>query len=108
MGIIKSIKFRDKLYMTLKMLEPDTQEYAHVLTNLRTYNRILKCCIRTAKHSTTNNFFTNTSNISNKPGAQSILFLTNQEKHIDWSQAQYEKGGGLLSGRASERKSEPK
>ena len=27
---------------------------------------------------------------------------------IDWSQVQYEKGGGLLSGRASERKSEPK
>ena len=49
MGILKSIKFRDKLYMTLKMSEPDTQEYAHVLTNLRTYNRILKCCIRTAK-----------------------------------------------------------
>ena len=49
MGILKSIKFRDKLYMTLKMSEPDTQEYANVLTNLRTYNRILKCCIRTAK-----------------------------------------------------------
>ena len=27
---------------------------------------------------------------------------------IDWSHAQYEKGGGLLSGKASERKSEPK
>ena len=49
MGILKSIKFRDNLYITLKMSEPDTQEYAHVLTNLRTYNRILKCCIRTAK-----------------------------------------------------------
>ena len=49
MGILKSIKFRDKLYMTLKMSEPDTQDYAHKLTNLRTYNRILKCCIRTAK-----------------------------------------------------------
>ena len=48
MGILKSIKFRDKLYMTLKMSEPDTQEYANVLTNLRTYNIILKCCIRTA------------------------------------------------------------
>ena len=31
MGILKSIKFRDKLYMTLKMSEPDTQEYAHGL-----------------------------------------------------------------------------
>ena len=49
MGILKSIKCRDKLYMTLKMPEPDTQEYAHKLTNLRTYNIILKCCIRTAK-----------------------------------------------------------
>ena len=49
MGILKSIRFRDKLYMTLKMSKPDTQEYANVLTNLRTYNIILKCCIRTAK-----------------------------------------------------------
>ena len=27
------------------MSEPDTQEYAHMLTHLRTYNIILKCCI---------------------------------------------------------------
>ena len=37
-----------------------------------------------------------------------ILFVYFHYSTIDWSQVQYEKGGGLLLGRASERKSEPK
>ena len=41
--------FKILIHFLLSMSEPDTQEYANVLTNLRTYNIILKCCIRTAK-----------------------------------------------------------
>ena len=42
------------------------------------------------------------------PSQHGFLKARSFNSTIDWSQAQYEKGGGLLSGRASERKSEPK
>jgi len=49
LGIIKSIKFRDKLYNKVKKLDPNTVEYFRSKTNLATYNRILKQCIRRRK-----------------------------------------------------------
>ena len=45
-GIIKSIKFRNKLYMKLKKTATNT-----ISTNLKTYNKILKTSIRAAKGS---------------------------------------------------------
>ena len=48
-GIIKSIKFRDNLYKTLKSTQTDTPEYANINTNFHTYNKILKKNIRLAK-----------------------------------------------------------
>jgi hypothetical protein len=46
---LKSIKFRDRLYTTLKSTPKATANYITLKQNLGTYNRILKCCIRNAK-----------------------------------------------------------
>ena len=49
LGIIKSIKFRDNLYKTLKSTQIDTPEHANIKTNFQTYNKIIKKNIRLAK-----------------------------------------------------------
>ena len=41
-GIIKSIKFRDKVYKQLKSILVNSQEYNTMKINLKTYNQILK------------------------------------------------------------------
>jgi len=48
-GIIKSIKYRDKLYLKLKKTSPSSEMYSARKINLQTYNRILKQSIRQAK-----------------------------------------------------------
>ena len=48
-GIINSIKFRDKLYKRVKCIPTTDILYETLTLNLRTYNRILKQMIRTAK-----------------------------------------------------------
>ena len=50
-GILKSIRFRDKLYSILKTTSRNCSEYNARKTNLQTYNRILKQNIRCAKRS---------------------------------------------------------
>ena len=40
--IIKSIKFRDKLYKQLKSIPVNSQEYNTMKINVKTYNQILK------------------------------------------------------------------
>lgn len=45
-GIIKSIKYRDKLYKSLKALHPDSIEYSNQKINLKTYNSILSKSIK--------------------------------------------------------------
>ena len=49
-GILKSLKFRDKLYQSMKKHSINTTEYLRHKQNLLTCNRILKCSIREAKH----------------------------------------------------------
>jgi exonuclease III len=57
-GIIRSIKYRDKLYS--KMRTARTDEHYHLYkTNLQTYNRILKQSIRNAKKLYYQNCFNN-------------------------------------------------
>ncbi len=41
-GIIKSVKYRDNLYLRLKHTDPKTASYLDIKTNLRTYNSILR------------------------------------------------------------------
>ena len=48
-GILKSIRFSDKLYNKLKLTNPVLREYEILYTNLQTYNKILKRSIREAK-----------------------------------------------------------
>jgi len=48
-GILNSIKHRDKLYVSLKSTSTDQKGYEAKRLKFQTYNRILKCCIRTAK-----------------------------------------------------------
>ena len=50
-GILRSIRFRDKLYKTLKTQTPFSESYNKYKINLQTYNRILKQNIRLAKKS---------------------------------------------------------
>jgi hypothetical protein len=59
-GIIRSIKYRDKLYTILKCTDPNDNSYQEKKLNLMNYNRILKQNIRLAKktyyHSCFENF----------------------------------------------------
>ena len=50
-GILNSIKFRDKLYMYLKLksLDPRTDYHHKTDSDLKSYNTILKKLIRQAK-----------------------------------------------------------
>ena len=48
-GILKSIAFRDKLYIKLKKTNLTSIDYNITKTNLCTYNKILRQCIRSAK-----------------------------------------------------------
>ena len=41
-GIIRSITFRDKLYLKMKLSPKDSAEYSVIKINLKTYNNILK------------------------------------------------------------------
>ena len=49
-GILKSIKYRDKLYKQIKITDRNSISYNTHKTNLSTYNRILKQSIRIAKN----------------------------------------------------------
>ena len=59
-GLLHSIQFRDKQYMKIKKSDPTSDEYVTLKTNLCTYNRILRNCIRIVKtnyyHSTFNKY----------------------------------------------------
>ena len=48
-GIIRSIRFRDKLYKDLKKTSSDDATFESKRINFQTYRSILKKCIRTAK-----------------------------------------------------------
>ena len=66
LGIIRSIKSRDKLYHKLKCCKPDSTQYNKNKVNLCTFNKILKKTIRSAKYSYYNNLFMKYKNDSKK------------------------------------------
>ena len=49
-GLLKSIKYRDKLYKQTLLTNPDLPEYHMLKINLKTYNGIRKRGFRMAKH----------------------------------------------------------
>ena len=48
-GLLKSIRYREKLYKKLKLTNPNSPNYDTIKTNLKTYNLILKKNIHSAK-----------------------------------------------------------
>lgn len=78
-GILKSIHFRDKLYSKLKATPIDDLNYNIKKTNLTTYNKILKQCIRQAKTSYYYKRFQNCKNDIKKTW-QTINELINRKK----------------------------
>ena len=57
MGIIRSIKFRDKLYVRFKQAPQNSEEYPVLKNNLRVFNSILKRTINEAKTKYYENLF---------------------------------------------------
>ena len=52
-GIIKSISYRDKLYVTLEKTNLNDPNYEHMKVNSQTYNKMIKQTIRLAEINTT-------------------------------------------------------
>ena len=48
-GLLRSIRYQDKLYKQLKLTNPNSPNYETISINLKTYNGILKTNIRAAK-----------------------------------------------------------
>ena len=48
-GLLKSIRFRDKMHLKLKFQGQIAEQYADLKTNIKTYNRIIKILIRKLK-----------------------------------------------------------
>ena len=65
-GIIKSIKYRDKLYKKLKMTHHESPDFTILKVNLKSFNTLLKKTIRAAKYMYYESTFTkNKTNIRN-------------------------------------------
>jgi dimeric dUTPase (all-alpha-NTP-PPase superfamily) len=93
-GLIKSIKFRDKLYQKLKKTSQESALYDQLKLNLGTYNKILRKAIREAqqlyyhskfnsyKNDIKNTWITIKSIINKSKGKQDIpdFFLINGTK----------------------------
>ena len=95
-GIIKSLKFRDKLYKEMRSLNTNSPSYATIKQNLTVYNQLLKKSIREAKTIYYNNEFNqNRSNMrkmwntiseiihKQKNNHTSIKKICFQEKYIN-------------------------
>ena len=48
-GLLKSIRFRDKMHLKLKSSRQTAEQYATLKTNIKTYNKIIKRLIRKHK-----------------------------------------------------------
>ena len=72
-GIIKSIRYRDKLYKKLKETHVNTPEYTTIKCNIKTYNCILKKSIRLAKSKYFEKCFDENKNDMKKHGSQLMI-----------------------------------
>ena len=48
-GLLKSIRFRDKMHLKLKSSRQTAEQYATLKTNIKTYNKIIKRLFRKLK-----------------------------------------------------------
>ena len=93
-GIIKSIKFRDQLYKSLKESPRNSINFCNIKYNLTVYNRILKRSIREAKRNYYNskfekykndskNTWATINNVLNKPSSKPFPeYITVKENRI--------------------------
>ena len=93
-GIIKSIKFRDQLYKSLKESPRNSINFFNIKYNLTVYNRILKRSIREAKRNYYNskfekykndskNTWATINNVLNKPSSKPFPeYITVKENRI--------------------------
>lgn len=56
-GILKSIRYKDKLYVKLKSITTDNEQYESRLINYKTYSKILRQMINAAKNNYYHNCF---------------------------------------------------
>ena len=83
-GLVKSIKFRDKLYLKLKTTPSDSTLYNQLKVNLGTYNKILKKAIRETKQTYYNNqFYKNRNDMKNTwKTIKNVICKTNGNQDI--------------------------
>ena len=83
-GIIKSIQFRDNLYLQMKRTPPNTIAYTTIKTNLKTYNKILKNNIDQAKRTYYQHSFDKYKNDTKNTWKiiKEITNINNIKKHI--------------------------
>ena len=75
-GIIKSLKFRDKLYKEMRSLNTNSPSYATIKQNLTVYNQLLKKSIREAKTIYYNNEFNQNDDVIMGAKTSQITNLT--------------------------------
>ena len=78
-GMIKSLKFRDKLYKEMRSLNTNSPSYATIKQNLTVYNQLLKKSIREAKTTYYNNEFN--QNRSNMRKMWNTISETEEQSH---------------------------
>ena len=79
-GILKSIKFRDNLYRSMKQTNKNTLAFFNIKSNLVTYNRILKKLIREAKFNYYNLKFNKYTNDSKQTWKTISEIITKNDK----------------------------
>ena len=80
LGLLKSIRCRDKLYKTLKTTRPESPKYFAIRINLTTYNIILKKAYVLLNAYITNHVLTNSKITLKKHGKQLMVFFLEQTK----------------------------
>ena len=95
-GIIKSIRYRDKLYRKMKQTTIDSLSYETIKSNLTAYNIILKRNIRLAKKQYYYKSFTN--NCSNVKNTWSLIkAILNNTKTKDNSSYTFKVGDQIIT-----------
>ena len=80
-GILKSIRYKDKLYRQLKMTNPFIPQYNILKTNLKTYSTILKRNIRLANKMHYTNMFHKSKNYSKKTWKQINDLISSRKQY---------------------------
>ena len=79
-GIIRSIKTRDAMHLTLKRTSPHAAEYPQLKHNISVFNKILKNAIREAKNEYYSNLFEQFKNDIKRHGKIFHEYWINQIK----------------------------